>query len=140
MQFLKQTVKDKLTLRANGSGCLTWHCNTAFKLHDDFRSHTGSTFLIGDGAITSLSRKQGMSKRSSTKVEVVAADKIISPMIWTHIFLKAQGYPVKENILYQDNKRGHVAQDQQMQECWQVLLSFEHLVLLHYQSKGQRSH
>ena len=40
-------------------------------------------FSMGDGAITSLSRKQGMNTRSSTKVEVVAADKIVSPMIWT---------------------------------------------------------
>ena len=31
--------------------------------------------MMGDGAITSLSRKQGMSTRSSTKVELVAADK-----------------------------------------------------------------
>ena len=45
-----------------------------------------------------------MNTRSSTEVEVVAADKIISPMIWTQLFLAAQGYPVKENILYQDNK------------------------------------
>ena len=84
LQFLKQTVKDKLTLRADGSGCLKWHCDAAFALHNDFSSHTGSTFSMGDGAITSLSRnKQGMNKRSSTEVEVVAADQIISPMIWT---------------------------------------------------------
>ena len=25
-------------------------------------------------------------------------------MIWTQLLLKAQGYPIKENILYQDNK------------------------------------
>ena len=59
---------------------------------------------MGDGAITSLSRKQGMNTRSSTEAEVVAAHEIISLMIWTGLFLKAQGYPVKENILYQDNK------------------------------------
>ena len=82
-QFLKQTVKGKLTLRADGSGYLKWLCNTAFALHDDFRSQTGSTFLMGKGAITSLSRKQGMNTRSSTKGEVVAADEIISPMLWT---------------------------------------------------------
>ena len=82
VQFLNQTVKDKLTLRADGSGCLSWHCNTAFPLHKDLRSHTDSTFLMGDGAITSLSRKQGMNTRSSTEAEVVAADEIISPMIW----------------------------------------------------------
>ena len=83
LQFLKQTVKDKLTLRTDSSGCLKWHCDAAFALHDDFKSHTGSTFLMGDGAITSLNRKQGMNTRSSTEAEVVAADKIISPMIWT---------------------------------------------------------
>ena len=83
LQFLKQTVKDKLTLRADGSVCLKWHCDSAFTLHNDFRSHTGSTLLMGEGAITSLSRKQGMNTRSSTKVEVVATDKIVSPMIRT---------------------------------------------------------
>ena len=48
---------DKLTLRADGSGCLKWHGDAVFALHHDFRSHTGSTFSMGDGAITSLSRK-----------------------------------------------------------------------------------
>ena len=43
----------------------------AFVLHDDFRSHTGSTFLMGERAITSLSRKQGMNTRSYTEAEVV---------------------------------------------------------------------
>ena len=60
--------------------------------------------MMGDGTITSLSRKQGMNTRSSTKVEVVAADEIASLLIWTQLFLKRQGYPVMENILYQDNK------------------------------------
>ena len=51
-------VKDKLTLRADGSGCLKWPCDAAFALHNDFRSHTDSTFLMGVGAITSLSWTQ----------------------------------------------------------------------------------
>ena len=80
-------MNDKLTLRADGSGCLKWHSDTAFTLHYDLRSHTGSTFIMGDGALPSLSRKQGMNTRSSTKVEVVATDEIISPMIWTQLFL-----------------------------------------------------
>ena len=78
LQFLNQTVKDKLTPRADGSRCLKWHCDAAFALHNDFRSHTCSTFTMGDGAITSLSRKQGMNTRSSTEVEVVAADEIVT--------------------------------------------------------------
>ena len=64
-QFLKQTVKDKLTLRADSSGCISWHFKAAFALHSDFRSHTGSSFSMGDGAITFISRKQCMNTRSS---------------------------------------------------------------------------
>ena len=75
--------KWQIILRADSSGHLSWHCNAAFALDDDFRSHTGSTFLMGDEAISSLSRKQGMNTRSSTKEEVVATDEIVSPMIWT---------------------------------------------------------
>ena len=81
LHFLRQTVMDKLTLRADGSGSLKWHCDAAFALHNDLRSHTGSTFSMGDGAITYLGRKQGMNTRRSTKVEVVATDEVISPMI-----------------------------------------------------------
>ena len=75
--------EGQVTLRADGSGHLKWHCNAAFALHNNFRSHKGSTFLMGDGAITFLSRKQGMNTRSSTEAKVVATDEIISPMIWT---------------------------------------------------------
>ena len=67
MQFLKQTVKDKLTLRADGSGHLKWHCDEASALDNDFRTHTDLTFPMGKGAITSLSIKQGTDTRSSTK-------------------------------------------------------------------------
>ena len=55
---------------------------------------------MGKGAITSLSRKQGMNTGSSKKAEVVATDEIISPIMRTQLSLEAQGYPAKENILY----------------------------------------
>ena len=45
-----------------------------------------------------------MNTRSSTEAEVVAADEVVGSMVWTKLFLEAQGYPVKENILYQDNR------------------------------------
>ena len=95
--------EGQVNLKSRGSGHLKWHCDMSFALHNDFRSHTGSTFSMGDGAITSL-RKHGMNTKSSTKAEVVATDEIVSPMIWTQLFLKVQGYPIKGNILYQDNK------------------------------------
>jgi hypothetical protein len=59
---------------------------------------------MGSGAVTSISRKQGMNSRSSTEAELIASDKVVGPMLWTRLFLEAQRYPVKENILLQDNK------------------------------------
>jgi hypothetical protein len=39
MKYLKQTAKDCLTLRADGSGTMKWHVDAAFAVHKDFRSH-----------------------------------------------------------------------------------------------------
>ena len=100
MRFLKQTAKDKLTLMADGSGNLHWHVNASFVVHPNFCSHTGATMTMGKGAATSVSQKQGMNTRSPTEDEVVVAVKIVSPMLWTKLFLEHQGYPVKENKLF----------------------------------------
>ena len=104
MKYLQQTSKDCLTLSADGSKTLQWHVDAAFAVHPDYRSHTGATLTMGKGAVTSISRKQGMNTRSSTEAEVVAADEVVGPMIWTRCFLEAQGYPIQDNILFQDNK------------------------------------
>lgn len=104
MKFIKATVKDRLTLKSEGTGILHWHVDASFAVHPDFRSHTGATFSMGAGAISSTSRKQGMNSRSSNAAEIIAADEIAGPMLWTGLFLAAQGYYVKENRLYQDNQ------------------------------------
>ena len=91
-------------MRADGSSQLKWYVDASFAVHPDFRSHTGAVFTMGQGAITSVSRKQGMNTRSSTEAEVVGADEVVGAAIWTKLFLEAQGYPVEENILFQDNQ------------------------------------
>jgi hypothetical protein len=35
---------------------------------------------------------------------LIAADDIVGPMLWTKLFLESQGYLVKENLLFQDNR------------------------------------
>ena len=103
MNFLQQTQQDILTLEANNLEVANWHTDVAFAIHPDFCSHTGMNLLFGKGTITGVSRKQMINARSSTEAELVGADKTISPMIQTALFMESQGYPILENILYQDN-------------------------------------
>ena len=48
--------------------------------------------------------KQELNTRSSTEAELVAVDDGMSLMLWTKLFLEAQGLIVEDNVLHQDNK------------------------------------
>jgi hypothetical protein len=78
MKFLNRTVKDCLTL---GSNTLKWYVDASYAVHPNMSSHTSATMTMGQGAIVSISRKQGMNTRSSTEAEVVATDEIVGPML-----------------------------------------------------------
>ena len=73
-----------------------------------FLAYTKGSFtyrlLVRQGAIQSVSSKQKLNTKSSTIAELVAADDASTPILWTKLFLEAQGFDIKENILYQDNK------------------------------------
>ena len=60
--------------------------------------------IMGEAAVTSICHKQGMNSQSSTEAEVIAADEVVGSMLWSKLFLEHQGYPVKRNVLFQDNK------------------------------------
>jgi hypothetical protein len=45
-----------------------------------------------------------MNVQSSTEEELVAVDNAATMILWTKLFLEAQGYNVEKNIVYQDNK------------------------------------
>lgn len=91
IKFLKQTARDTLTLRVGRSGILKWHTDTSFTVHPNFCSHTGATITMGQGVVSSISQKQGMNTWSSTEAEIVAADVVAGPMMWTKLFLEHQG-------------------------------------------------
>jgi hypothetical protein len=67
------------------------------------RGHTGGGLSLGRGFPIVSSSKQKLNTRSSTESELVAVDDCMPAMMWTRLFLKAQGYKVSENIVYQDN-------------------------------------
>ena len=50
-----------------------------------------------------LSTKQKVNTRSSTEAELVGVDDIISKVLWTKLFIEAQGHKVTTNVIYHDN-------------------------------------
>jgi hypothetical protein len=104
LQYLNGTREDELILSADDLRILKWFVDASFAVHPDFKSHTGGTLTLGLGSPISMSRKQKLNTKSSTTAELVGADDASTIVLWTKLFMEAQGYPIDENILYQDNQ------------------------------------
>ena len=59
---------------------------------------------MGRGFPIVSSTKQKLNTRSSTESELVGVDDMMPSILWTRYFLKAQGYKVSDNVIFQDNK------------------------------------
>ena len=59
---------------------------------------------MGTGALQAGSGKQKLNARSSTEAELVGLDDVIAKILWTKLFIEQQGYEIKRNIFFQDNK------------------------------------
>jgi hypothetical protein len=104
MKYCNGTRHDKLILSADDLHVIKWYVDSAFAVHPDFKSHTGAVMTYGGGAAQSISRKQKLNTRSSTEAELVGTDDVAIMILWTKLFMEAQGYEIKSNILTQDNK------------------------------------
>ena len=104
MKYLNGTSKMALTLSANDLHVVQWFVNVSYAVHPDFKSHTGWIMTMGKGAVQSSSIKQKLVTWSTCELELVGADNASTKILWTKLFMEAQGYDIRENILYQDNK------------------------------------
>ena len=104
MEYLNGTKELILRLWADDLRVVKWYVDASFAVHPDYRSHTGAAMTLGEGAVIGLSKKQKLNTRSSTEAELVGADDAATMILWTGLFMEEQGYPLKKNILYQDNK------------------------------------
>ena len=59
---------------------------------------------MGTGCAVATLTKQKCNVRSSTIGELVAVNEMIARILWTRLFMQAQGIKVTDNILYQDNR------------------------------------
>jgi hypothetical protein len=104
MRYIRGTRTMPLILSANGSGILKWWVDASFAVHPNMRGHLGGGLSLGRGFTIVSSTKQKLDTRSSTETEIVGAADFMPAICWTRYFMKAQGYGVKDNVLFQDNK------------------------------------
>ena len=104
LRYLNAMRNDRLILKATDLNILKWYVDAAFAVHPNFKSHTVVMMMFSGGAVQSISRKQKLNTRSSTEAELVAADDAATLIMWTQLFMEAQGYGINRNVLYQDNK------------------------------------
>ena len=104
VEYLRGTRRLPLILSADGTNILKWWIDGSFAVHPNMRGHTGGALSLGRGFPVVISTKQKLNTKSSTESELVGVDDCMPAVCWTRYFLNAQGYGVKENLVYQDNR------------------------------------
>jgi hypothetical protein len=104
LRYLSGTRHMKLNLSADILTTIQWWVNASHAVHNECRGHTGAMMSLEKGAVISFSNKQKINSKSSTESELIGADQAFSLILHTRYFIKAQGYLVKQNILFQDNQ------------------------------------
>jgi hypothetical protein len=104
MNYLKVTKDDVPCISANDTGTIKWHADATYTVHKGMKSHTGATMTLGSGTICSISKKQKVNTWSSTEAKLVGFDYVVSKILWSKLFIEAQGFEVKgNNIVCWDN-------------------------------------
>ena len=104
IRYLRGTGGLYLTLEADSLDSMKWYVDASFAVHTDMRSHTGVSMSMEKGAVYSNSSRQKINTRSSTEAELVGVDDALSKLLWMRKFMAAQGYPITDNIVYQDSQ------------------------------------
>jgi hypothetical protein len=94
MHYLNGSTDEVLFLAADDLHVVKWYVDASFAVHEDFRSHTGGTMSYGTGVPISISRKQKLNTKSSTEAELVGVDDATTLILWTKLFLEAQGHHI----------------------------------------------
>ena len=104
VQYLRGTKQLTLTLGIENMSVVKWPIDASFVVHPDFRGHSGGCMTWGKGCPISVSTKQKLNSRSSTESKIIVVDDLIDKVLWTKLFLAAQGVNVSSNIIQQDKE------------------------------------
>jgi hypothetical protein len=104
IEYLQSMVDLPLTLGATSGRVLHWYVDAAIAVHPNMRGHSGGALTLRLGFPISSSGKQKLNTCRLTESKLVGVDDLMSLILWSRNFLKAQGYAVVDNILHQDNR------------------------------------
>jgi len=102
MCYLRWSLMLPLMLEANGMHVMKSWVDASFAVHD-MRSQTGADISLGKGAIYNSSTHQKINTKSSTESKLISMNVALPQIIWTRYFLEAQGYGIKDLVIFQDN-------------------------------------
>ena len=104
LEYLYGTYDLALILGADDIQTMYTFVDASFAVHGDMKSHTGGVITFGRGGIACKSAKQKLVTKSSTEAELVGASEYLPSTIWVQHFLEAQGFPLRQSYLEQDNQ------------------------------------
>ena len=102
VEYLRSKRDLPLIFGDNGIVVLSLYVDALFAVHPDMRGHTGSAMTMVRGFPLDKSTNHKLNTCSSRKGEIVAVENLIQQILF--FFMKAHGFVVWDNILYQDNK------------------------------------
>ena len=104
LKYLQSTYDLILRLEGDQDGKVLWWADASYATHPDMKGQTGGCMTMGKGAVITASNKQKLVARSSTECELIGVHDVLPSIIWSKNFLEAQGYPLTDVILHQDNQ------------------------------------
>ncbi len=82
LKYLNGMRSLKLTINVNDLGILKCYVDGSQGLHWDCKGHEGAIFTLGEGAVSSYSRKLELITCSSTETELVVANMYLPKVIY----------------------------------------------------------
>jgi hypothetical protein len=112
-KYLCGNIFMPLVLGWDGTSLLTWSVDASFAIHNDMRSHTCAVLSLGKGVLMSMSSKQKIKTKSSTKAELIGVGDTMNFVVWIQLFMGEQMKTVlkepalssfmHETVILQDN-------------------------------------
>ena len=104
LSFLHKTIDDVRTVGAASLTEIFAWIDAAYAVHDNMRSHMGRLISLGTGVLHAKSSMEKINTKSSTEAELVGLAEYLPYNIWFLHYMRAQGYMIQSNTIYQDNK------------------------------------